>query len=348
MPQRSCYIWLGGEKPQIAKGVTSQLANDSARVVEKVEIKKAYKFGGDQILFTPEEISKLRHFGEPIIRIIGFKPMAMLPIWANIKHATFLYPAEDDFVGSTRVFSALHQKLLKDEKMGLTWFIARKNATPVVAALIPGAEKLDEGGLQVMPPGMWLIPLPFADDIRQNPETVVVRSPDSLTDCMKNIVKQLQLPKAVYDPARYPNPSLQWHYRILQAMALEEDLPEKPEDKTIPKYRQMHKRVSLEAIEWGRELQQQDETLNDRSLSSANPLKRGAPRNQEASSARSEKKARTDHDGPSDEEMKTAFDKGLVGKFTALQLSGWLKLKGIKATGNKPLLVARIEDHFDK
>lgn len=36
-------------------------------------------------------------------------------------------------------------------------------------------------------------------------------------------------------------PALQWHYRILQALALDEDLPEKPEDKTIPKYRQIDK-----------------------------------------------------------------------------------------------------------
>lgn len=36
-------------------------------------------------------------------------------------------------------------------------------------------------------------------------------------------------------------PALQWHYRILQALALDEDLPEKPEDKTIPKYKQIDK-----------------------------------------------------------------------------------------------------------
>ena len=35
--------------------------------------------------------------------------------------------------------------------------------------------------------------------------------------------------------------ALQWHYRILQAMALNEDLPEKPDDKTIPKYKQIDK-----------------------------------------------------------------------------------------------------------
>ncbi|KAL9592797.1 MAG: hypothetical protein Q9179_006364, partial [Wetmoreana sp. 5 TL-2023] len=96
-PRRSCYVWLNGEKAQIAHGVTTRMAEDTARTVEKVEIKKAYKFGGAQILFTPEEISQLRNFGEPCIRIIGFKPISMLPLWANLKPATFIYPSEEDY-----------------------------------------------------------------------------------------------------------------------------------------------------------------------------------------------------------------------------------------------------------
>ena len=199
-------MWLGGETPQIAKGVTTQVSDENARAIEKPEIKKAYKFGGEQIAFTPDEISFIRNFGDPIIRIIGFKPMTMLPIWANLKPATFLYPSEEDYVGSTRVFSALQQKLLKDQKMGIAWFIARKNAAPVIAAILPGAEKFDDQGNQLIPPGMWIIPLPYADDIRQNPETLMIRSPDSLTNMMRNVIQQLQLPKAQYFPEKYPNP----------------------------------------------------------------------------------------------------------------------------------------------
>lgn len=265
-PKRSCYVWLNGEKKQIAAGVTTQMAEDTARTVEKVEIKKAYKFGGAQIIFTPEEMLALRHFGDPGIKIIGFKPISMLPVWANLRPSTFIYPSEDDYVGSTRVFSALQQKLLNDRRMGIAWFVARKNATPQIAAVLPGAEKLDEHGTQAVPPGMWIVPLPFADDIRQNPETNLIRAPDNLIDLMRNVVEQLQLPKARYDPSKYPNPcrsskckckeflelyradslrALQWHYRILQAMALDEDIPEKPDDKTIPKYRQIDKVAGL-------------------------------------------------------------------------------------------------------
>lgn len=310
--QRSCYIWLEGEKPQIATGATTQMADDTARTVEKVEIRKAYKFGGEQITFTPEEVSELRHFGDPGIRIIGFKPLSMLPVWANFKPSTLIYPSEDDYVGSTRVFSALQQKLLRDQKMAVAWFVARKNAAPVIAAVLPGAEKLNDNGAQVIPPGMWLCPLPFADDIRQNPETRLIRAPEPLIDRMRDIVQQLQLPKARYDPSKYPNPALQWHYRILQAMALEEDLPEKPEDKTVPKYKQIDKRVGPLAINWGQELDKQYDTWRlENETSSTVPAKRSAPASgKDELAVRGAKKAKSaDPDGGMDDaQMKKAFE----------------------------------------
>lgn len=205
-PHRSCYVWLGGEEPQIAQGTSTRIADDTARTVEKQEIRKAYKFGGEQVTFTPEEQLTLRNFGDPVIRIIGFKRLSALPFWANVKHPTFIYPSEEDFVGSTRVFSALHQKLLRDKKVALVWFIPRKNAAPVLGAMMAGEEKLDESDVQKFPPGMWIIPIPYADDVRQNPEATMQVAPESLIDKMRVIIQQLQLPKAVYEPLKYPNP----------------------------------------------------------------------------------------------------------------------------------------------
>ena len=352
-PKRSCYIWLEGEKPQIATASTTQMADDTARTVEKVEIKKAYKFGGEQITFTPEEITNLRHFGDPGIRIIGFKPASMIPIWANEKPSTFIYPSEDDYVGSTRVFSALHHKLLTNQKVGIVWFVARKNATPVIAALYPGAEKLDETGAQIIPPGMWLSPLPFADDIRQNPETTHIVAPDPLIDRMREVVQQLQLPKARYDPSKYSNPALQWHYRILQAMALEEDLPEKPEDKTIPKYRQIDKRAGPYVIDWGHELHKQHgEWQANNGSSSSFFAKRPAPADKNGdASVKSEKRARTaadQEDEVTDEVMKKAFEKQSLGKMSVLQLKTWLQRKSISVAGKKADLVERAEQYFEQ
>ncbi|PGH05264.1 ATP-dependent DNA helicase II subunit 1 [Polytolypa hystricis UAMH7299] len=352
-PARSCYVWLGGEQPQIAKGITTQIADDTAREVEKWEIKKAYKFGGEQVAFTQDEQKMLRDFGPPVIRIIGFKPLAALPFWASTKHPTFIYPSEEDFVGSTRVFSALYQTLLRDEKMALVWFIPRRNAAPVMAAMFPGKEKRDDNDEQVIPQGMWLLPLPFADDIRQNPETNHIIAPEPLVDKMREVVRQLQLPKEQYDPTKYPNPSLQWHYRILQALALDEDLPEQPEDKTLPKYKQIDKRAGDLVISWGEELETQYRTIEPTMPATSTLAKRPA-----TSRSKAQDKASGDAGRPAkrtkvepeaaDDELKTYYQKGTLNKLTVPILKDFLQAHNLSITGKKADLMERVEEFFEQ
>uniref|UniRef100_A0A8H7TR88 ATP-dependent DNA helicase II subunit 1 n=1 Tax=Bionectria ochroleuca TaxID=29856 RepID=A0A8H7TR88_BIOOC len=201
-PARTCYIWLDGEKPQIAIGETTRVAEDSTRNVEKQEVKKAYKFGGEYVYFTPDEQKTLRDFGSPTIRILGFKPRKAIPIWASVKKATFIFPSEEDYVGSTRVYSALWQKLLKDDKVGIAWCITRSNAQPILAAIIPSKEQSDDdSGTPYLPSGLWIYPLPFTDDIREiKAPGELARSSDDLTTQMRTIIQQLQLPKAMFNP----------------------------------------------------------------------------------------------------------------------------------------------------
>ena len=364
MPKRSCYIFVdapGG--PQIAKGVSQVLDVSTSRFVNKVEIKKAFKFGGSQILFTPEEVKQLRTFTDPMIRILGFKSLEKFPFWANLKPATFIYPSEEHFVGSTRVFSALHRKLHVSQKFALAWFVPRRNAVPTLATIYPSLECLDhETGDQTHPPGLWISPLPFADDVRQDPETQLIRAPDRLVDMMRDVIQQLQLPKAIYDASKYPNPSLQWHYRILQALALEEDLPEKPEDKTLPKWRQIDKRAGPYVMDWGEELQRrwkEWEGVNGVSSSSAVPTKRSAPvgagMQGEGGMPDRAKKVKTGAGGlggggaaeVDDDAMRKAVKGNEVEKLTVGQLKGWLSKKKMSVAGKKSELVERVEGWFE-
>jgi ATP-dependent DNA helicase 2 subunit 1 len=72
---------------------------------------------------------------------------------------------------------------------------------------------------------------------------------------MNDVVKSCTLKS--FNPAKYPNAALQWHYRILQATALEEDDPVPDEDKTIPKYKTLEKRIGSFAQEWAEVLDQE-------------------------------------------------------------------------------------------
>lgn len=163
--------------------------------MEKSEVKKAYNFGGSEVHFTPEELKKLKDFGGPVLRLLGVKPQKLLEIWAAIKKSTFIYPSEEDYVGSTRVFTALWKKLLKDKLMGVAWFIARNNATPLLVAILPSEEQLDEKThAQVRPAGLWLYPLPFADDLRPLPTIPKpLEAPYELIDKMRQVIKNCSL-----------------------------------------------------------------------------------------------------------------------------------------------------------
>ncbi|KFA77209.1 hypothetical protein S40288_04581 [Stachybotrys chartarum IBT 40288] len=345
-PARTCYIWLDGEKPLIAFGETTRIAEDSARTVEKEEIRKAYKFGGEYVYFKPEEQKSLRDFGSPVIRIIGFKPRSMLPVWASIKKSTFIFPSEEDYVGSTRVFTALWQKLLKDDKVGIAWCVVRANAQPILAAIIPSKEKSqDDSATPYLPAGLWIYPLPFVDDLRETKAMgETSQCSDKLKTQMRTVVQQLQLPKAMYNPAKYPNPSLQWHYRILQTLALEEEVPEKVEDATEPKHKAIAKRAGGYLEEWTSTLKEETELS-----ASAKSLKREADDDNEARPA---KKSKTTEKpgGPvlSTIQLRAAIDGGGIAKMTVAQLKDVLAAKGLSTSGRKIELLERIEQWVEE
>ncbi|KAF1834900.1 Ku domain-containing protein Pku70 [Decorospora gaudefroyi] len=361
---KSCYVWVGGEKPQIVNSSTTHMADDTARTVEKTELRKAYKFGGDAITFTPDEITKIRQcFGDPVIRIVGFKPRSSLPIWTNTNKSTFLYPSEADYIGSTRVFSALQQKLTTSHKIGLVWFIARRNAAPILAALLPGTEQTNEVGDQTMPPGFWLVPLPFADDLRQFPAPPEhpLQTTDALRDKMKIIIEQLQLPKAVYDPSKYPNPDLQWFYRILQALALDEDIPDQPPtDKTVPRFRLIDKRCAEYIEDYGAEFtmaldKQRHSALAHRAKHVSQKRAGGAAAEAEhrkpAKRVKKEVNVKDEEGGAetmTDQRMADLNNSGQISKQTVADLRLWLGARGQSTGGKKAELLERVQGYLEE
>lgn len=353
--QRSCYVYLEDEgvPPQLAKNETIRTEEGSMRTVEKTEIKKAYKFGtgGDFVYFSPQEMTKIREFDKnKCLRIIGFKPRSMLPTWAAVKKSTFIFPTESGYVGSTRVFSALWQKLLDSKKMAIAWYIPRKNAVPRIVAILPSEKPSDEdSGTYYLPAGLWLYPLPFVDDMRDlNPikQKHVVRASDELRDQMRTIVQNLSLPKGVYDPEKYPNPALQYHYKILQAMALEEELPDgKKQDLTEPKYRQINKRVGAYQADFKKDVNEEAERVRQEL-----EIKREA---EDDADDRPKKRAKTAPKKPAAVGGTTLADlneevqNDTLRKRVVPELKAICTEKGLDTSGKKADLLERIEQWLE-
>ncbi|KAI1073678.1 hypothetical protein F5B20DRAFT_574617 [Whalleya microplaca] len=350
-PAPSCYVWLDGEQAQVAVGETARIAEDSARTVESGEVKKAYKFGGEFVYFGEDEQKSIKQFGNPIIRIVGFKDRSLLKFWVSIKKSIYIFPSEDGYVGSSRVFTALWQKLLKSKKIGIAWHIARTNGNPQLVAIIPSKAQSDgKSGTNFIPAGLWLYPIPYADDMRDGPETKVNRTTDALTDKMNFIVRQLQLPNASYNPSRYPNPALQWHYKILQTLALEEEVPDRPDDATIPKYRAIHKRCGGYIQEWS---QMADDALGQ--LRDVKAIKREMEDGDEEDGPRPAKKSRTtaaktsvNGGGTGNAELKKRSDDDTLSKLTVTELKTILGERGLDNKGLKKALVERLEEWVEE
>jgi len=137
----------------------------------------------------------------------------------TIKAPFFLYPDEQSIQGSTVAFHALLMEMVELKRYAVAKLIFRKNSAPRFVALVAQEEKIDSEGVQTQPPGLQVIFLPYADDIRslQFPPAEVADS--DLILQAKKIVKNLSIQ---YEPSFFENPSLQYHYKSLQALALEE------------------------------------------------------------------------------------------------------------------------------
>lgn len=350
-PARTTWVYTSGEKAELALPETTKIeASDSSRTVEKTELKKAYKFGGDYVHLTPEETAQLKDWGGHVLRIIGFKPQSMIPQWASIKKSMYIFPAEEDHVGSTRVFSALWKKLLKDDKVALAWFVARVNANPVLVAIIPSKRPADEeSGTSYLPAGLWLYTLPFADDLRETEQREMIKAPQELTAKMRKIVGNLHLPKGVYDPARYPNPALQWHYKILQALALDEEVPEQGDDPTVPKYKAIAKRVGGAIAEINEDLQEAA-----RAAQGQRAVKREADADDEDGQKPAKRSriavatsAKAGEAAMNDAQLKAAHKQDTLGKMTVVDLKAVLTSKGISPVGKKADLVEKLEQWIE-
>lgn len=232
---------LGREDPDdLDEIVARQELFDAAtgEVLDRESVQNVFLLGsanGVRVPITEEALREARTGGHvPGITLVGFADAATLRLRDNIKHAYFLYPSDLRHAGSKRTFAALLQSLLTKRKYALGLFMARSDSVPCYVAIVPQAEEVDDGGNQLVPPGMNMIPLPYADDVREEPAPAQVQlSPEQL-GAAEALVRSYTR-KEPFNPDVYANPSLRHHYGALKAAALGRAVPEYV-DSIVPEY----------------------------------------------------------------------------------------------------------------
>ncbi|XP_063077201.1 X-ray repair cross-complementing protein 6 [Engraulis encrasicolus] len=285
------------------------------------DTRRAQTYGQKQIVMEKDETDEIKKFDDPGLVLMGFKPMSRLKLHHHIKPSVFIYPEEEQVSGSSCVFLALLRRCSERNLFAVCRYIPRRNTPPRFVALLPQREETDQGRAQVTPPGFHGIFLPYADDIRTLDVHQGPSATDEQIDKMKEIVHKLRFK---YRSDAFENPSLQTHFRNLEALALDLMQPEDIEDFTMPKVDMMDARL-------GPLTQEFKDLVYPPGY---NPEGKPAAKRKPADSGGGgvDKKPKVE---VSEEDLRAHVTNGTLGKLTVPVLKDACKLFGVRTTGTK-------------
>ncbi|CAG8731022.1 26793_t:CDS:10 [Dentiscutata erythropus] len=308
-------VHMRAETTRLVETKTKWICADTAQELMPEDMKQYFSYGGKKVVFTREEIAKIRDFGEKGLTLIGFKPASALKYHYNITHPYFIYPDEEQYEGSRRTFAALHKKMLEKDKIALCAAKIR-NGTPFTFV-----------ALKAQPPGMNMISLPFADDMRPLPPQAEIRSaaPDTMVDFIKPIISTLQMK------------DLNRFFNVLQDMALNKDIEPETNDATLPKYSAISKRAGeyIKVFNAEADIKSQESYLSQTDSETI-----GSNR----ASSRGSKSLASSQGSQAD--ISTLYESGKVSKATVTQLKDFLNNVGINPARKKDELVNQVEMYF--
>lgn len=207
---------------------------DTKELMYKSDLAKYLVSGEEKIIFKNEDITILKSgILEPGIRLLGFTNKENIMIYYHFKTSIFLRPNNDVVESSTRMFNTLLECCLEKNKCIMCFLKIRKGGKVHLSVLIPQAEIINETGTQNHPSGFHVIFLPFLECLKPI-KPMEPKDKKSLTDAQISIgMKICESMSIKYYPALIKNPKINFHWAMLESMALESEVPDIV-DETLP------------------------------------------------------------------------------------------------------------------
>jgi ATP-dependent DNA helicase 2 subunit 1 len=92
---------------------TAYVDTRTGRLLAQQDLKSSYEYGGEKVIFSREEVARIKQLQPPGMRLLGFKPRACLKDKDNIRPSLFVYPDEETIRGSRLAFAALYRKMVR-------------------------------------------------------------------------------------------------------------------------------------------------------------------------------------------------------------------------------------------
>lgn len=242
--RRETAVLLDKETNERLSTQTRYLDTNTGAVLRDFEMQKYYPYGGAKVIFKDAELKQIKEIDSTGLVLMGFKPFDAIKVHFNFKNSYFIYPDDAQFTDSAKAFKALLIAMSELKQVAICRLIYRRGSIPRFVALLPQMAKIDpDDGEVLQAPGMNLIFLPYADDIRSLRFDPTPIATPQLIDDAKKVVAKL----TVKSLPRISNPVLQKHYRVIQAIALEEEPPQEDEfeDALLPDTEGMAKYAPL-------------------------------------------------------------------------------------------------------
>eukprot|EP00106_Octopus_bimaculoides_P021204 XP_014788646.1 PREDICTED: X-ray repair cross-complementing protein 6-like [Octopus bimaculoides] len=193
-------------------------ATDTGETLMPQDIKYAKKYGNRTATFEKEEVTKMRMFGEPGFKLLGFQQQKDVKTHYHIKPTHFIYPEEKSLSGNTCLFSALLDRCLQRGVAPICEYISSKTSAPEYVALLPQH--------------YWVVVFAFFS------------AEDKQIDLAKDIIKSL---KIKYNFTHFDNPPLKYHWMHIESRVLDKESSDEFVDNTLPDTKAMDKKAG-EAI----------------------------------------------------------------------------------------------------
>ncbi|KAG4213361.1 hypothetical protein ERO13_A01G052100v2 [Gossypium hirsutum] len=328
--------WLDSVTNHPLKTERSLICEDTGALIQEPP-KLFQPYRNENVKFLPEEIAEIKRISPGKLRLLGFKPLSCLKDYYNLRPSTFVYPSDQEVVGSTCIFIALHRSMLKHKRFAVAYYGASSH--PQLVALV-AQDEITSAGAQMEPPGMHMIYLPYSDDIRDDEEIFPDTEEDAPRADEDQIQKAAALIKRIYvkdfSAFQFANPALQRHYAVLQALALaEDDIPETI-DETAPDEEGLTRPAVVKAAE-AFKLSVYGDSYDEES-----------DMGKEKMSEASRKRKAIAENAAKDYDWGNLADKGQLKNLTVGDLKVYLNAHNLPVSGKKEALISRILTHMGK
>ncbi|XP_042392695.1 ATP-dependent DNA helicase 2 subunit KU70-like [Zingiber officinale] len=335
-------IWLDSVTNLPLKIEKSLICADTGALIEgRPKLFHSYK--NQRVLFSADQISEIKKVSNYHLRLLGFKPIDCLKDYHNLRPSTFIFPTDEEIIGSTRIFIALYRSMLHLKRFALAFYGSSSSSRLV--ALVAQDEIVNSGG-QLEPAGMHMIYLPYSDDIRDaeqyhiSVDAAVPRASDDQIQKASALMKQINLEN--FSVLQFANPALQRHYGLLQVLALDEDEMPDFKDETLPDELGLARRTVFRALEdfkvavYG---QNHDQEETEHMAAKASGSEATRKRKMIANKATGES-AKYD--------WEDLAENGKLKDLTVVDLKFYLAAHNLPVTGKKDALISRILTHMGK